>query len=133
MIIFVGDKPSSKMKPGDRPFQDAACEKRLMEWITYLTVTTANSYKIVNSNTPQDMSYITDCYARFEKIKGCEVRCVALGNNASNRLKACGVPHFKLSHPSGRNKQLNDKTFIEQKLKECREWLNQKKKTITQK
>jgi len=33
MVIFVGDKPSPKMKPGAKPFEGAACEKRLKEWL----------------------------------------------------------------------------------------------------
>ena len=36
MIIFVGDRPSPKMKPGAKPFEGAACEKRLKEWIKRL-------------------------------------------------------------------------------------------------
>jgi len=113
MILFVGDKPSSKMKPGAKPFEGAACEKRLKEWIKALDV---EEYKLSNSN-----DYVSfwieavNCTANGYKF-------IALGNNASKALK--GISHFKLPHPSGRNRQINDKEFIAKKLAECKAWLN---------
>jgi uracil-DNA glycosylase len=126
MIIFVGDKPSAKMKPGAKPFQGAACEKRLMEWIETLIDYTTTSvgdfylqYDIVNSSDPYCIDSVLNMWSGNNVI--------ALGNAASNYLNKYSVPHFKLPHPSGRNRQLNDKKFIEAKLKECKEWLSSKK------
>lgn len=116
MILFIGDKPSPKMKPGAKPFEGAACEKRLMEWVKVLGIG-PRSYNIDNQATVH----------REELEYAFEVGniMIALGSNASKALK--GIPHFKLPHPSGRNRQINDKDFIAKKLLECRKWINENK------
>jgi len=108
MIIFVGDKPSPRMKPGAKPFEGAACEKRLKEWIKQLNV---DNFEIKNQCDIKGISY----FCNEPTI------VIALGNVASKVLAS--IPHFKLPHPSGRNRQLNDKEFIANKLKECKDYL----------
>ena len=44
---------------------------------------------------------------------------VALGNNASERLSDMDIEHFKLPHPSPRNRKLNDQKFIDSELEKC--------------
>jgi hypothetical protein len=111
MVIFVGDKPSAKMKPGAKPFEGAACEKRLNDWKMHLLI---SEMIIMVNKDDHDAQW----FLNYNKIGA---KIITLGNNASKQLSY--VQHFKLPHPSGRNRQLNDKKFIEQKLKECREWL----------
>lgn len=48
---------------------------------------------------------------------------VALGNSVSSVLSRLGVEHFKMPHPSGRNRLLNDPVFEMMKLCECREYI----------
>ena len=43
-------------------------------------------------------------------------RIVALGNVASNALNKIGLKHFKMPHPSGLNRQLNNKEFMNDRL-----------------
>lgn len=112
MILFVGDRPSPKMKSGAKPFEGAACEKRLKEWIKTLGV---SEYRIKNST---DVGIYMS--ALITHNTGYPVIC--LGNNASNRLNS--VPHFKLPHPSYRNRKLNDKNYEKQVLQECKDWLD---------
>lgn len=112
MIIFVGDKPSPRMKPGAKPFEGAACEKRLKEWVKKLG---GDMEYVVNSQPNTKDILLINLWILLEHP------IVALGNNASKKLK--NVPHFKLPHPSGLNRQTNDKKFIDAKLKECKEWL----------
>lgn len=113
MTFFVGDSPSPKMIPGAKAFQGAACEKRLMEWIAILGVT---EFSIINSSEHE--------LRNLETLSGAfDFAVVALGNNASTRLNQRDLSHFKLPHPSGRNRQLNDKTFVANRLKACKTWL----------
>ena len=49
---------------------------------------------------------------------------VALGNVASGALRRLGLDHFKLPHPSGRNRLLNDPSFIREQLEACRAYVN---------
>ena len=50
-------------------------------------------------------------------------KVIALGNVASDSLKKINVEHFKMPHPSGLNRQLNDKQFEKNKIKECYNYL----------
>lgn len=111
MILFVGDRPSKLMKVGDPPFVGARCERRLQRWFDKLGAT---YYCVVNSVDPEDIVTINLWIAL-------EAPIVALGNSAS---KALGQnQHFKLPHPSGRNRQINDKEFIETRLLQCKEYI----------
>ena len=116
MILFVGDKPSKCADP-DVPFKGAACEKRLMEWLSYIN---PGYYEIVNSVSKQDILLINLAIATNSII-------IALGNNAAKRLKS--YPHFKLPHPSGKNFQINDKEFISKRLTECKNYIESRRNT----
>lgn len=120
MILFVGDKPSAKMKPGARSFEGAACEKRLMEWINYLSPNSiiGRDYVVFNSYKMPDEDYGWLVLATVSKYP-----IITFGNSAHKRLKKLGYESFKLPHPSGRSRQINDKEFIAKKLAECKEWL----------
>lgn len=48
---------------------------------------------------------------------------VALGNTASHALGKLKLSHFKLPHPSPRNRQLNDPADIQARLEECRTYI----------
>jgi uracil-DNA glycosylase len=113
MIIFVGDKPSPKMKQGAKPFEGAACEKRLKEWIRELIGD--EEYIIVNKfDRPRWV---------FSMWWGSGAKVIALGGEASKVLNRYRTSHFKLPHPSGRNRQINDKEFIKRQLEACKKWL----------
>jgi hypothetical protein len=49
---------------------------------------------------------------------------VALGTKVSDILNLMGVKHFKLPHPSGLNRQMNNKPFIQEQLRLCKEYLS---------
>lgn len=114
MIIFVGDRPSPKMKPGAKPFEGAVCEKRLKHWIKCLKIQD-ESYEIFNRHD-LGLVLILDSY-----LSGADYKFIALGENASKYLAK--FPHFKLPHPSGRNRLLNHKPFIVKQLTNCYDWL----------
>lgn len=113
MILFVGDKPSPRMKPGSGAFIGAVCEARLMEWIKKLDI---KEFIIMNQ---------VDLVPEIWQVKNKLYTVIALGNNASKALK--NTEHFKLPHPSFRNRLLNDPNYIKQKLKECKEYLRSKR------
>lgn len=121
MIIFVGDKPSPRMKPGARPFEGSNCEDRLHRWIYTLIGMLDESITKWDIINQCDYAHVN--FVAMTLRDGCKL--VALGNNASKALGS--IPHFKLPHPSGKNRQVNNKKFIDKKLSECREWLKEQR------
>jgi len=51
-------------------------------------------------------------------------KVIALGNKVSSALSKLGIHHFKLPHPSGKNRSLNDKEFEKNIILKCEEYLN---------
>lgn len=116
-VLIVGDRPSPRMRVGAKPFEGARSESKLKKWIETLSIT---HYSIINQvGTP---------LAHFIRAYNEGAVCIALGNNASQALSKANIKHFKLPHPSGRNRLLNDKDFIDKKLKECASWMREQEK-----
>lgn len=62
----------------------------------------------------------------FDKVAECCVghkNVLALGGTASTVLKRLGVDHFRLPHPSPRNRLLNSKEYEMHVLRECKEYI----------
>lgn len=58
----------------------------------------------------------------LEQVRGHD-RIVVLGSKVSDILRLMGVEHFKMPHPSGLNRQMNNKPFIEEQIRLCKEYL----------
>jgi len=112
MILIVGDTPAPKAKTSV-PFKDAKCESRLNEWLGKLGLKRENC-KIVN-RTSDFFELAATLASKFG------IPIIALGNNASRALGE--KSHFKLPHPSGKNRQINNKSYISRQLAQCRLWL----------
>lgn len=107
-VYFVGDKPSRLNIDPEIAFVGAKCYPRLMSWITEIG---CEDYKLINKDkihTIPRNTYI-----------------VALGAAASKALASSNRVHFQLPHPSGLNRQINDKEFIKSQLSRCKDFLNQ--------
>lgn len=128
MIIFVGDKPSSKMKHNAKPFEGASCESRLYEWVkavlpqSYMTRWEYPAFKIINQSDHDVLAGYLMLVAADHYNNPHRHVIVALGNTAS---KAIGkhIPHYKLPHPSGRNRKLNNKSFVKKELYKCKTFI----------
>lgn len=114
------------MKPGAKAFQGAKCEARLYSWISEITGATAlelvlgrKDIIILNSIDDHLSAWVEVVRISFSG----SIRFVALGRNASECLTRIHVRHFKLPHPSGRNRLLNDKNYVNEQLQSCKEWL----------
>lgn len=110
--IFIGDAPNKSAR-SRTPFVHAKCAPRLQEWIDYLIGN--EDYIIVNQS---DVS-IVDIERLMIEHK-C-VNLVALGNKAYSKFKEIGL--FKLPHPSGLNRQINNKAKLTIALMHCKDFL----------
>lgn len=125
MVVFVGDKPSSKNADPRVPFVGTKSYSRLLEWIDKMGI----DISCIALANKDDFFIATQKMVVFEtktmKYRLCKNdKVVALGLAASKSLDSLGVGHFTLPHPSGLNRQLNNNKFVEQKLQECMRWLD---------
>lgn len=114
-VVFVGDEPSAKNMNKNLPFVGAKCFNTLISWIAVIS---PNYYICLNSHTENDLQLIQELQAKQQ------FKVVVLGKKAQARLQKISIPCFLLPHPSPANLQTNDKEFISQQLKSCREWIN---------
>jgi hypothetical protein len=113
-VVFVGDRPSKKNLDPNIAFVGTPSFKNLYKWIEKMEV---SSFTMVNSYTHEDHVQICQIY------NGKGVKFVALGNEAEKQLKHLFIQHFKLPHPSPRNRLLNNEKFIDSELEKCKNYL----------
>jgi uracil-DNA glycosylase len=122
VIIFVGDKPSNKNKCPSIPFVGTQSYKRLLEWIWIMDID-ISQVRLCN----KDFIHGTyeDWYIPLgnEAEKAVKERLFFVWNWKKQKEEIIEPYYFKLPHPSGLNRKLNDKKWLNQQLKECKEWL----------
>ncbi len=132
-VLFVGSNPSIKNNDTNVPFEGTRSQKILDIWIRFLQLA---DYKIVNildkvteNNRPLTKREIRNCILTFkDKLVGVEYdKIIALGKSASMALKLLKIDHYTMPHPSGRNRQLNSKDFVDKTLNECKVYLYENK------
>ncbi len=118
-MIVVGMNPSNR--PTTKKVNKNSTFDRLNKWMDHLNVQHFSFINLLDYSkdnpTIKDVDFKSlDVAKQYNKV-------IALGGLASTALNKIGVDHFKLPHPSPRNRLLNDKTFEKKILKECKEYL----------
>lgn len=113
MIIFVGDEPSKLNIDPNIAFIGSKSMIALEKWLDYLAPA---QFLLLNSHNPSLINRIYNRYRKGDTV-------IALGNKASERLAKYDIEHFKLPHPSPRNRKLNNRLFIENELKLCKKYM----------
>ncbi len=124
-VVVVGSNPSHS--PGGPTL------KNLNKWLIQMNAPIISFCNVAEFHTENNRPLKRSEYnleSLSEYVVGGD-KVIALGNTASNALKLLKVEHFKLPHPSPRNRQLNDLQFVNCKLEECRIYLevNNEQKT----
>ena len=112
MIVIVGQNPSTAKQKKNSTFD------RLSKWTKAVGL---ESYDFMNCSDDPGDKYEID-YERLSATKKYK-KVIALGGVASKALSKVGVEHFKMPHPSPRNRQLNDKQFEIDMLFKMKEYL----------
>lgn len=119
MIAFVASNPSN-LGP------DSPAKKNLFKWVRAMKVSQGYAFfNVSNEPTPSNRPLKRSEFqlGRLMKDLTGAKRVVALGETASIALNKLGVAHFKLPHPSPKNRVLNDKNHVEALLRDCAKYL----------
>jgi len=125
MVVFVGDKPSRLNDDPEIAFIGTPSYRNLLEWIVKMKI---GSFTMVNSYTHEDSVKICRLWNVRKERK---FVFVSLGVNAGKRLERMRIKHFKLPHPSPRNRMLNDKANIDFQLEKCYLYLKEQKECVS--
>jgi uracil-DNA glycosylase len=120
-VVFVGDKPSRLNDDPSIAFVGTPSFTNLCKWIAKMEV---SNFIMVNSWTHADSIEICRLLNEGDKV------FVALGNYASKRLNDMFIQHFKLPHPSPKNRMLNNKANIEFQLNKCYLYIKEQSKCV---
>lgn len=108
------------------PFYGTRSHLTLLAWIAYLDV---HKYEFINASNEffanGKVKVTGDDYARLYIALKKESKVVALGKIASDALTKLKIKHFRLPHPSPRNRQLNNPIFIDRELAKCKRFLEE--------
>lgn len=127
-IAIVGLNPSSKNTDPNTPFAGTMSEKRLQSWIEYLGL---KDYFLMNlSNRVESDSRLASVSDEELEQARQNLRSfrhiIALGSKVSQNLRKLNVPHWRLPHPSGRNRLLNDPKYVRMELDKCKQNLKER-------
>lgn len=125
-ILFLGSNPSQSSSSTLPFWEDSRSRKILDLWLSRIALD--DRYSIVFANVldyPTDnnrplkpseiRSSLPELQLKISEVK--PVKIVSLGKTASTALTLLRMEHFAMPHPSGLNRQLNDKNFVEEKVK----------------
>jgi len=116
-VIFVG------MQPSKAKFRKNCALDRFALWMDELNISCVTFQNaITDADLPQKVTS-ADFKMLYNCIKG-YTKVVALGSLVSQILTAMGVQHFKMPHPSPRNRLLNDKDYEANILNRLKEYLD---------
>lgn len=117
-ILLVGDKPSKKNLDPRIAFVGTPSYKTLQKWLQVMVPEKADIVAI-NRVDPGFTTHLISCSLEGRKI-------IACGEEAAKALVNYGVVNFfRLPHPSGRNRKLNDKKYVEAILLKCKAWIEE--------
>lgn len=113
-VVFVGDEASATNVSPDIAFVGARCFDTVVNWIKTIN---PDYYVCLNSDTISQLSDV-------KRLQKAGFSIIALGNKASERLHKLNIPHFKLPHPSGLNRKLNDKENLKLDFQRAINYIN---------
>lgn len=115
-VVFVGDTASKLNIDTDIPFVGAKCFPTIVKWIKFLEI---DYYVCFNSDKHYNLDVV-------RKLKQNGFKVLALGARASERLSCARIEHLKIDHPSGCNRKLNNKTYLNKMLQDVKYYVSVK-------
>ncbi len=115
MILFVGDKPSKANLDPNVAFVGTKSYTTLLKWIADMGL---DPYNVVLINR-------TDRYflKTLSNYIGYGFPIITLGLKAKSDVEIFTQDFYAMPHPSGLNRQLNRKDYLDTKLLECKKFI----------
>lgn len=129
-ILYIGSNPSTS-SPTDEPFVVGTKSRSIVDsWnmhlpecmITYINVSNIKTENNKPLSKKQIKESCPDLLTRINSTNPSHI--VALGKAAATALTLLRQTYYEMPHPSGLNRQLNDKSFVEEKIKGLKHYLN---------
>lgn len=125
MTVIIGLAPSTKNEDPMVPFKGTKSWDRLQRWIKAANI---RSYSIGNLfhhvlQSPPSMEELRQAALKLKEYCRYSDGVVALGVDVSRALKAAGIEHYRMPHPSGRNRQFNHKDYEAAILIKFKNWV----------
>lgn len=127
-IVFIGSNPSIKSSKLTPFWNDTKSAKILRSWLEQLKDSdselffynvsdqpTENNRPLKISEIKENLQSLKNKLAIFSEHK-MEIKVVALGKTAEKALTLLRIPHIAMPHPSGLNRKLNDKAYVQEKI-----------------
>ncbi len=122
LIYFVADQPSNKNLSPSVPLVGTDSYKTLLEWIGEMSIDITRVRFYNQTDGPFDNAYSKATLNQAVKLE--QIKVIALGQKAAGYLNKVGIEeYFVLPHPSGRNRLLNDKELVANKLGACKRYI----------
>lgn len=118
-VCIVGMNPSSY--PATATHRKNHTWDRLCRWIDTLGIGPTSFFNLVSTpgeikRKDVEVDWVKDILKDYDCV-------LALGGFVSGVLNTIDVKHFKLPHPSPRNRLLNSKEYEQQILKDCKAYV----------
>lgn len=133
-ILFIGSNPSESAGSTVAFWQDTSSAKVLAKWIDELGPVDQLFFNNVSpfttpNNRPLTTTEIRESSERLKMLVAIHdgAKIVALGRTAEKALRMIGEKFYAMPHPSGKNRKLNDKAYVEEKIKGLRNYLKPSK------
>jgi len=120
MILIVGQNPGNNPKAFH--YKNHTID-RLHKWCDELGIKNFSFMNCVQERG--NVSFRDVEWNVLEETARSHDKVIALGSFASSCLDRINISHFKLPHPSPRNRLMNDKEYVTQTLGECKDYINE--------
>ncbi len=123
LLWIIGQSPKTQINISI-PFYNTKSHPIIQTWLTLAEnkrfIIASNAVNEIDGNkiTSKDLKRLEAIYTsqRPDKV-------ICLGKVAHKALQALGISHFEAPHPSGLNRKLNDKIYVDNMLNDMKEYL----------
>lgn len=119
-VLVVGMNPSNT--PESKKVRKNSTFDRLNKWMDRWQI---SNYSFINTTEKRfdTISWADVDPIRLREAALCYDKVIALGGFASDALEKAQIKHFKMPHPSPRNRLLNDSNYEWEQIYNCGKYL----------